>query len=213
MLQGIAHHITSAPAWLVYVLAGVIVFIEDALFVGFVVPGETAALLAGVAASLGHASLTIVLITVIVAAIAGDSVGYEVGRVFGARILAAEFLRKREHGITAAQDFLSRRGAAAVLLARWTAFFRAVMPALAGTAKMPYPRFLTFNALGGLSWGGVIVVAGYLAGSSYQRVATWLGRGSSVIVAFIVIAAFVAWRIHKHRVERATKAPSATSAS
>ena len=204
MLHGIAHHITSAPNWLVYLLAGVIVFAEDALFVGFVLPGETAALLAGLAASIGHVSLPMVLVVVIVAAIAGDTIGYEVGRIFGSRILASPALQKRSRGITSAQTMLAQGGGTAVFLGRWTAFFRAVMPALAGAAGMHYRRFLAFNAAGGLSWGAVVVTAGYLAGDSYQTVATWLGRATGIAVAGILMAAIVIWRVRKHSSEGAT---------
>ncbi len=86
-----------------------------------------------------------VLVTVIAAAIAGDSVGYEVGRRFGPRILRSRVLDKRRERLDEARHFLARRGGSAVFLARWVAFFRAVMPALAGTARMPYARFLVFN--------------------------------------------------------------------
>ena len=79
-MSAIVDHILSAPTWSVLGLVGLIVFVEDALFVGFVIPGETAAILGGVAASLGHAPLAAVIAVVIVAAIAGDSVGYEIGK-------------------------------------------------------------------------------------------------------------------------------------
>ena len=75
-----------------------------------------------------------------------------------------------------AQDFPARRGGMAVLLGRWVAFFRAVMPALAGASRMPYRTFLRFNAVGGLIWGVVVVTAGYLAGSSYARIEQAVGR-------------------------------------
>jgi membrane protein DedA with SNARE-associated domain len=136
------------------------VFVEDALFVGFVVPGETAAVLGGVAASLGHASLAVMMVSVVAAAIVGDSVGYEVGRHFGPRLVASRMLRSRRERLDRARQFLARRGGAAVFLRRFVAFFRAVMLALAGTAEMRYPRFLVYNAAGGIVWGGGVVSAG-----------------------------------------------------
>lgn len=199
MLQSLIHHITTAPDWLVYLLVGSIVFAEDALFVGFVLPGETAALLGGVAANLGHVPLAGVLAVVIVAAITGDSVGYEVGRTLGTRLLASKVLSRHASGIEKARALLSRRGGAAVFLGRWTAFFRAVMPALAGTARMPYRRFIVFNAAGGITWGTAVVLAGYLAGASYTQVESWLGHGTAIAVAVIVIAGVVVWRIRRHR--------------
>jgi membrane protein DedA with SNARE-associated domain len=67
---------------LILVLTGLLVFAEDAIFVGFVIPGETAAVLAGVGAGLGDVALPLSIVVVVLAAIIGDSVGYEVGRLF-----------------------------------------------------------------------------------------------------------------------------------
>lgn len=197
------HQILNAPPWAVFGLIGLIVFAEDALFVGFVLPGETVAVLGGVAAKLGHVPLWGVLLTVIAAAIAGDSVGYQIGRHFGPRVLGLRILDKRRARLEQAEDFLARRGGAAVFLGRWVAFFRAVMPALAGTAKMPYPTFLVFNAAGGIAWGATVVLVGYAAGASYATVEKTLGRGTALIALGIVLVALAIWRIRKHRAEKA----------
>ena len=201
-MSGLVHRILELPGWLVLLLAGLVVFTEDAIFVGFVVPGETVALLAGAAAKLGHVSLIGVLVVVIVAAVVGDTVGYEIGRHVGPRVLQLPTLQKRRKRLDDAQDFLARRGGAAVFLGRWTAFFRAVMPALAGTARMPYPKFLAWNAAGGITWGATVVLLGYAAGASYARVEKTFGRDAAVVVLAIVIVAIVTWRIRKHRAER-----------
>lgn len=206
MLSSLFENLLNAPTWTVLVLVGVIVFVEDALFVGFVVPGETAAIIGGVAASLGHVPLAAVLAVVIGAAIIGDSVGYEVGRKFGPRILSVKILEKRRARLDDAQDFLRRRGGSAVFLGRWVAFFRAVMPALAGVARMPYPKFLVFNAAGGVVWGAVVVVAGFLAGQSYAKVEAVMGKGAALVVGGIVIIAIVVWQVRKHRAESASQA-------
>jgi len=97
-------------AVLVYIVVSLLVFAEDALFVGFVLPGETAAVLGGVIASQGRVHLWLVIALVVVAAILGDTVGYEVGRHLGPRILALRILDKRRRRLDDAQDFLQRRG-------------------------------------------------------------------------------------------------------
>ena len=79
-MSGLLSSLLTVPGWAVIAVVGLLVFAEDALFVGFVLPGETAAVLGGVAAKLGHAPLWGVLLVVVAAAIVGDSVGYEVGR-------------------------------------------------------------------------------------------------------------------------------------
>lgn len=198
-MSGLVDRLLGLPGWLVLLVTGAVVFAEDALFVGFVLPGETIALLAGAAAKLGHVSLAGVLVVVVVAAIVGDTVGYEMGRHLGPRALELGVLRKRRRRLDDAQDLLARRGGSAVFLGRWVAFFRAVMPALAGVARMPYPRFLAFNATGGLAWGVTVVLLGYAAGASYARVEQSLGRDAAVVVLAIVVVAVVVWRVRSHR--------------
>ncbi|HET8598715.1 MAG TPA: DedA family protein [Segeticoccus sp.] len=195
--------ILSAPPWIVLLVVGTVVFCEDAIFVGFVVPGETAAVLGGVVANQGRVPLAAMLAVVIGCAIIGDTVGYEIGRHVGPRVLAAKIFDRKRDELDRAQDFLARRGGAAVFLGRWIAFFRAVMPALAGTARMRYRTFLLFNALGGITWGAVVVSIGYAAGASYAKVEKTFGTGSAIAVAAIVVAVFVIWRIRKHRSQRA----------
>src|SRR3954464_8130443 len=179
LMSSLLERLLAVPTWTVLLVVGLVVFAEDALFVGFVLPGETAAILGGVAARLGHVPVTAVFAVVAVAAAAGDSVGHEIGRHFGPRILGLRVLQSRRPQLDRAQDLLARRGGPAVFLGRWVAFFRAVMPALAGTARMPYPRFLAFNAAGGLLWATAVVLIGYVAGASYARVEKAVGRDAA----------------------------------
>ncbi len=187
------------PVWLL-VIAGLLVFAEDAMFIGFVIPGETAAVLAGVGAGLGHLPLALAIVVVVLAAIVGDSVGYEVGRAWlGPALDRLRFLDKHRVRIGHAQDFLRRRGGAAVFLGRFTAFFRAMMPALAGASQMPYRRFLVWNAAGGIVWGAGFVSLGYLAGESYHRIEKLAGRGLAIGLAVVVVAALVVWRVRSEK--------------
>lgn len=210
-MTAVVDYLLHAPGWLVLLVTGLAVFSEDALFVGFVVPGETMAVLSGVAASRGMVHLASALAVVVLAAIVGDSVGYEVGKHFGQRLLRTRLLRRHHERIRRAQDYLARRGAPAVFLGRWTAFFRAVMPALAGSAAMPYRRFLPFNALGGATWGVAVVVLGYLAGASYAQVEHTFGRYVALGVGAVVVVAagVVAWRRHRSSAREERVAESA----
>jgi membrane protein DedA with SNARE-associated domain len=202
-VQWIIDHVLGAPQWLVYLVVGLVVFVEDALFVGFVVPGETLAIIGGVTASLGHTSLGWMLVIVCLAAVVGDSVGYEVGRLAGPRVMSLSIVERRRAQLDRAQDFLRRKGGSAVFLGRWTAFFRAVMPALAGMSRMRYPKFLMWNAVGGISWGAAAVLVGYLAGHSYARVEKWFGRGTAGLAVLVVAVALVVWQVRKRRRENA----------
>jgi membrane-associated protein len=195
----------------VYLIVGALVFAEDALFIGFVIPGETAALIGGVIASRGHVHLWLIALIVVAAAIIGDSVGYEVGRHLGTRMLNLKIFDKRRKRLDDAQTFLRRRGGAAIFLGRFVAFLRAVMPALAGTSRMPYLKFLVFNAAGGIAWGIGFTVLGYLAGNSYQQVAKTAGRTAALVVLGIVIIAIITWRIRKHLAEKKTETQPGTN--
>jgi len=204
-MSGLIPRLLGLPGWLVLTITGAVVLAEDALFIGFVLPGETVALLAGASAKLGHVSLAGVLVVVVVAAIVGDTIGYEVGRHLGPRVLRIPILARRRGRLDAAQEFLVRRGGSAVFLARWVAFFRAVMPFLAGTARMKYGMFLAYNAAGGLAWGVVVVLLGYAAGASYARVEKTFGPVAALVVLVIVVGAAVVWRIRRRRAAGVTE--------
>ncbi|WP_298803554.1 DedA family protein [uncultured Pseudokineococcus sp.] len=201
-MSGLVDHLLQAPAWVVYLAASGVVFVEAAVFLGFVVPGETAAVLAGAAAALGHVSLPVVLVVVALGATTGDAVGYAVGRRLGPAVLDHRWLARRRAALDRAADLLARRGGPAVLLGRWTAFLRAVTPALAGSARMPFRRFLLWDVIGGLLWTGVVVTVGYLAGTSYASAASRLGEGTAAAAVLVLVAAVVAWRVVRHRRSR-----------
>jgi len=206
-MSSLVERILSVPGVLVYVVVGLFVFAEDALFIGFVIPGETAAVLGGVDASRHHVQLWLMIVVVVAAAIIGDSVGYEVGRRLGPRIMRARILDRRQRRLADAQDLLARRGGSAVFLGRFFAFFRAVMPALSGTARMPYRRFLAFNAAGGIVWGTGFVLLGYLAGGFYATVEKTVGRGVALTVLSMILLALLVWRLRKRRAERRAEDP------
>lgn len=207
-MHGLTDWLLGLHGLTVYALVGALVFAEDALFVGFVIPGETAAVLGGVAASLGHASLPVMFAVVIGSAILGDTVGYEVGRHLGTRVLRTRALQRRGERLDGARDLLARRGGSAVFLGRFVAFFRATMPALAGTAEMRYRKFLAFNAAGGILWGTACVLIGYLAGMSYAHVAKTFGQATALIVVAVLVIAAVVWRLRKRRSTRRRPAES-----
>jgi membrane-associated protein len=195
LLQQLLH----LPAPLVLSVVGVLVFGEAAVFLGFVLPGETAVLLAGFLASSGRFSVVLLAVVVVVAAIVGDTVGYEVGKRYGPRLMRTPLFLRHEGRLLRARRFLDGRGAPAIFVGRFTAFLRAVTPGLAGLSGMRYRRFLAWNALGGLVWGVGCVVAGYVAGSSYQQMASRLGQAGAAAAAVVVLLALVAWRVGRRR--------------
>jgi membrane protein DedA with SNARE-associated domain len=193
MLQKVVDTLLSVPPVVALVIIAALVFGEAALLFGFVLPGETAVVYGGVLADAGRVSVLVVLLVVYLAAVTGDSVGFEVGRMLGPRLVRAPVLRHHTERVEQAQAYLRRRGGRAVVAARFTAFLRAVMPGLAGASRMPYRRFLVFNAIGGVLWGSACVLLGYFAAHSIGTITHALGLTSAVIVVLIVVGLIWAW--------------------
>lgn len=200
-MHGVLDAIRSVPPAAAYAIIALLVFGEAAVFIGFVLPGETAVLLGGVLASRSDLAIAPLIVIVVLCAVVGDSVGFEVGKRFGPRVLALGMVQRHEHRIEKAQAALRRRGGPAVFLGRWTAFFRAVMPGLAGLSRMPYRTFLVWNAIGGIAWGVTFCLVGYLAGASYEKVASRIGEGAAVVIALTVLAGLVVWHLRRERDE------------
>jgi membrane-associated protein len=198
-VTSLMQHLLHIPVAALLAVVAALVFGEAAVFLGFVLPGETAVLLAGFVASTGRLSVVALAAVVVAAAIIGDSVGYEVGKRFGPRLLRTRALSRHDHRVDQARSFLDGRGASAIFLGRFTAFLRAVTPGLAGLSGMRYRRFLLYNAAGGIVWGVGCTLAGFLAGSSYEKVAHRLGQGGAVAAAVVALGALVAWRLSRRR--------------
>jgi membrane-associated protein len=189
-------HMTS---WVAYLVIAALVFGETAVFVGFVLPGEIAVVVGGVLASRGHLSLPLLIVIVVVAAIAGPFVGYEIGRRMGDRLFASRGLRRMRAGTDKARAILRQRGGAAVLAGRFVAVVRALMPAAAGAAQVRYRTFTIYNVAGALLWGAGYSLLGYLAGSAYAVVAARVGTGLAIGIAVVVAAAIAIWAVRRHR--------------
>jgi membrane-associated protein len=213
-VSSLANGLIHLSGWVAYLVIAALVFGETALFVGFVLPGEISVILGGVLASRGHLSLPLLVLIVIVAAIAGPIVGYEIGRRMGDRLFAARGLRRVQPGVEKARQILRDRGGAAVLAGRFVAVVRALMPAAAGAAGVRYRTFSIHNVIGAAIWGAGYSLLGYLAGSAYAAVAGRVGTGLAVIIAVLVVGAVVVWLVRRHRAgrDRAGRRESGTGA-
>ncbi|MGO8957015.1 MAG: DedA family protein [Streptosporangiaceae bacterium] len=197
-MSALATGLTNLSGWVAYLVIAALVFGETAVFVGFVLPGEIAVVLGGVLASRGHVSLPFLIVIVVAAAIAGPFIGYEIGKRMGDRLFAAKALRRVQGGTNKARAVLSQRGGAAVLLGRFVAIVRAVMPAAAGASRVRYRTFAVYNVLGGLIWGVGYCMLGYLAGSAYAVVEKRVGTGLAIALGVLVVAAVVVWSVRRH---------------
>lgn len=201
----------AVPSWAVYLTVFLLPFLEASVFLGFVIPGETALVFGGVLAHQGRASLAAVLALAVVGAITGDAVGYGVGRRWGRALQRTRLGEKvgAERWATT-EAFLHRRGASAVFFGRWTALLRAMVPSAAGMAHLPYARFALWNALGGTLWAVACVVGGYVVGDVVGRYVSKVGWVVAGVVAVLVVAHVVRGRRDKaaERASAATSDPS-----
>jgi len=176
--------------------------LEASTLIGVFVPGETAILVGGVLAWHGRVSLSSVLAAAALGAIVGDSVGYWVGSRWGNRIIAGRIGRViGERRWARARRHLARKGLWTVVVGRFPPVARTLVPVLAGSAHMPYRRFLAGNALGGVVWASASALAGYLAGDAWQRVER-VQQVVGVIALAIAAAAVVLLRLRSRRRDR-----------
>jgi len=193
--------------WVAVGLIAALVFGETAIFLGFVLPGEAAVVFGGVLASRGHLSLPALVGVVVIAAVTGPLVGYEIGKRMGDRLFSSRMLNRVPGGVHRARTALRNKGGMAVLGGRFVAVVRALMPAAAGAAQMPYRTFVIHNLIGGVIWGVGYSLLGYLAGSAYGVVERKVGAGLAIALAAIVIALVAAWAWRRHRAAAAAARP------
>ena len=139
---------------------------------GVPLPGETALATAAALAAHGRLSLPLVIGTAAAAAIAGDNVGYLIGRRGVRRLLArpGRFQRRRLQLLEEGETFFRENGSKAVFLGRWVAGLRVVVAWLAGADRMPWRRFALWNALGGVAWATSVALLAYWIGSASSNV-------------------------------------------
>ncbi len=184
-----------------YALVGFLAFAEAALLVGFFIPGETAVVIGGVLAGLGAVNLEVMMAVVVVCAIVGDSVGFEVGKRAGPYLMERRPL-KGNAGVRRTMGMLERYGGPAVFLGRFVAFARALIPGLAGMSGLRYRVFLFYNAIGGLIWGIGYTLLGYIVGVSFEHIVSQVGLWSLAVVAVVVVIALVVRTVLKRRERR-----------
>lgn len=180
----VAHNL-QLPLFLLLILFA---FAEAAAFVGFILPGETSLLIGGVLAHSGVWNLWVFLVAAIAAAIAGDSVGYEIGKHLGPRIKENAFGRfVGEKRWKLAQAIFDRYHGGAIFFGRAQALLRALVPALAGMNRVPYRTFLKWNAAGGIVFSSIVVLLGYEFANSLPTLEKYLRYWAIFFLALVAI--------------------------
>ncbi len=180
----------GAGPWMLGILA-LFVFIESGCLFPFL-PGDSLLFVGGMLAPAMNVNLSVVIVVIWVAAIAGDQVGYFLGHQYGrrfftpdARILTTERLAKAEH-------FFERHGGKSLFLARFVPIVRTFTPLAVGIAGYPYRRFVGWNIAGAVVWGAGVTIAGYFLGS-VDIIRDHVDLWALVIVAASLVPVVVAW--------------------
>lgn len=200
-MSAFADAILTLPPWIALLLVFALPALEASAFVGFAFPGEIAVILGGVIASEGRVPIFAVLAVASLGAVAGDSVGYAVGKKYGRALLARMPRLVKPQQVERGVEVLNRLGGRAVFVGRFTAALRVLVPGLCGIARMPYRTFLLWNLVGGVCWASASAMLGYLAGRGYRRVQAQVSYAGYTLLAAIVIAA-VLFLLHRRRGSR-----------
>lgn len=156
----------------VYVYVGLffIIFAETGLAVGFFLPGDSLLVVAGLFAAAGKLDLTILMITLFIAAVVGDTVGYYTGRKMGRKLFTkpkSRFFNPKH--IHKAHAFYEKHGGKTIVIARFVPIVRTFAPIVAGAAEMTYRNFIIYNIFGGLFWIMSMLLAGYFLGGLVEQ--------------------------------------------
>ena len=178
-----------------YLVIFIVVALECQALLGLFMPGESLVLVGGFVAEQGLLDLRVLIFVISIAAILGDSIGYELGRRLGRVWLlkhGGRFGLRQEH-LDRVDGFFLRHGGKAVFGSHFLHLLRALMPFVAGARRMRYLRFLLFNAVGCIVWATVFVSLGYLAGETWRVAAKWIGRASEIIGGALLLAIALGW--------------------
>lgn len=165
-----------------YVILFVVVFCETGLVVTPFLPGDSLLFAAGAICSLGSLDIGVLWLLLVVAAIAGDSVNYQIGYYLGPKVLRGErsWLFNRKH-LDRTHAFFEKYGGKTIIIARFVPIIRTFAPFVAGVGAMTYRRFLVYNVVGGVAWVTGFLFAGYWFGNI-----PWVKENFSAVILAIV---------------------------
>jgi len=148
-----------------YAILFIVIFVETGLvFIPFL-PGDSLLFVAGAFATLGSLNVFVLLGLLILAAIAGDTVNYWIGRVSGEKIIASKKFPINAKHMAKTHEFFQKHGGKTIILARFVPIIRTFAPFVAGMGMMQYSSFLFYNAIGGITWVSLGALAGYFFGN------------------------------------------------
>jgi membrane-associated protein len=156
--------ITTYGFWTYFILFAII-FCETGLVVFPYLPGDSLLFVAGALSGAGLLRVEVLIITLIAAAILGDSVNYWIGHTTGMKVFEKNYSLVKKEQLEKTEEYFARYGGLTIVIARFVPFIRTFAPFLAGMGKMSYRWFLMYNVIGAVLWISGFVLAGYFFGS------------------------------------------------
>jgi membrane-associated protein len=166
-----------------YLMLFIIIFLETGLVITPFLPGDSLIIAAAALAAEGALNIYVLIGILMIAAILGDTSNYEIGRLFGHKILKNGRFIKQEH-LDKTNKFYKKYGGKTIIFARFVPIVRTVAPFVAGIGEMSYKKFISFNAIGGIIWVLLVSVMGYFFGS----IPVVKNNFELVIVAIVLIS-------------------------
>ncbi|HVP23910.1 MAG TPA: VTT domain-containing protein [Conexivisphaerales archaeon] len=149
----------------VYLVLFLFIFGETGFVLFPFLPGDSILFIAGTFAAAGSLDVSLLVVVLAIAAVAGDSVNYSIGRYIGPRAFHENVRFLKKEYLDRAHVFFERHGGKAIVLARFAPIIRTFVPFVAGIGSMRYRRFLMYNVVGGIGWVALFVLTGYFFGN------------------------------------------------
>jgi membrane protein DedA with SNARE-associated domain len=211
VLDWILDTVQSVDPVLRTLLAGIGIMLETSVLIGLIVPGDTIVLVASTAVD-GPLEYLALALTVIVGALAGESIGFALGRWFGPRIMHSRLGRRvGEHNWARAQRYLDRRGGPAVFISRFLPVLHSLVPLVVGMSTMRYRRFIAWTIPACVIWAFAYTTVGWLAAGSYRELSRDLHWAGYLFVAVIAVFLFAVWGVKQLLVRSEAKHMEATA--
>jgi membrane-associated protein len=157
--------VIQAYGFWTYLILFLIIFCETGLVVTPILPGDSLLFAAGTFAAIGALNAEALFLLLGTAAVAGDSVNYAIGHAIGPRVFKEDYRYLKREYLERTHEFYERHGGKTIIIARFMPIIRTFAPFVAGVGAMTYPRFLTYNVVGGIAWIAAFVYGGYFFGN------------------------------------------------
>jgi membrane-associated protein len=162
--------LAAQHAWLMFAALFLVIFAETGLVIFPLLPGDSLLFVAGTVAAASGVNVHLLALTLLIAAILGDSVNYSIGHFIGPKVLSHPHETRlgrwlKPEYMERTHRFYEKYGGFTIIIGRFVPVVRTFAPFLAGVGQMRYRKFLAYNVIGGAAWVGLLTYSGYLFGN------------------------------------------------